>query len=269
MTAFIRSLCLAALLAAGSAWAQQQQTDTPDNPHSTKAKDKQGSSSSTADTNQQVQQAETANPHSTQNKDVKPVGRASKESIDAAERDNPEHPQSQDRLGSSASASHDQEAMLKNATPEMQLQKLHKVNLHEIELARLAEQNGTDRVKGLASTILKDHQAADQKVMALAKKKNISLSDAPMNPDMQKQKEMKKDRLSSLKGPEFDREFANEMATAHRRVISLAQTWKQNCKDQDVCNLIDSMLPTLERHQQMAEQLKAPAAQGRTPDKTR
>src|SRR6266404_2576373 len=118
MTAFIRSLCLAALLAAGSAWAQQQQTDNPDNPHSTKAKDKTGSSSSTTDTNQQGQQAETANPRSTQY--TPPSG-------------NPDHPQS-------AAADHDHEAMmLKNATPEMQLQKLHKVNLHEIEAGKLAE----------------------------------------------------------------------------------------------------------------------------------
>src|SRR6266478_2178412 len=41
MIAFIRSLCLAVLLAAGSAWAQQQQTDNPVNPHSTTAKDPQ------------------------------------------------------------------------------------------------------------------------------------------------------------------------------------------------------------------------------------
>jgi putative membrane protein len=275
MTAFIRSLCLAALLAAGSAWAQQQQTDNPDNPHSTKAKDKTGSSTSTTDTNQQTQQAETANPHSTQY--TPPAGSASKSSIDAAERQNPDNPASKDRTGTSATADqrgmamdHDQEmTMLKNATPEMQLQKLHKVNLHEIDAAKLAEQNGTDRVKTFARTLVRDHQDADKKVMDLAKKKNVSLSDAPMNPDKQKEKEMKKDRLSSLKGTEFDREFANQMAKGHQKVISLAQAWTQNCKDKDVCDLINSMLPTLQRHEQMAERLSAPAAQGRTPEPNR
>ena len=42
MNACIRSLCLAALLAAGSTWAQQSTSDNPQNPHSTTAKDKQG-----------------------------------------------------------------------------------------------------------------------------------------------------------------------------------------------------------------------------------
>jgi putative membrane protein len=275
MTAFIRSMCLAALLAAGSAWAQTQQTDNPDNPHSTKAKDKQSSGTATSDTNQQVQQGETANPHSTQY--TKPAGQASSSSIDAAERNNPDHPQSQDRIGTSANAQtpaadRDHEmSMLKNATPDMQLQKLHKVNQHEIEMGKLAEQNGSDRVKTFARTLIRDHQDADKKVMDLAKKKNVSLSEtAPaMSADKQRDKEMKKDRLSSLKGTDFDREFANEMAMGHKKVISLAQAWTQDCKDKDVCNLLTSLMPTLQQHEQMAERLRAPAAQGRAPEPTR
>src|SRR5205085_12030777 len=85
MTAFVRSLCLSALLAAGAAWAQQQPVDNPDNPHSTKAKDKQGSDVSASTTNQQVDQAEKPNPHHPQNKDTKPAGTASTESIDNAQ----------------------------------------------------------------------------------------------------------------------------------------------------------------------------------------
>src|SRR5947207_14714501 len=70
MTAFIRSLCLSALLAAGAAWAQQQPVDNPDNPHSTKAKDKQTSDVPSSTTNPQVNQAEQGSPRSPQNKDV-------------------------------------------------------------------------------------------------------------------------------------------------------------------------------------------------------
>src|SRR6185295_4041016 len=75
-----------------------------------------------------------------------------------------------------------------------------------------------------------------------------------------------KQHFSSLKGQDFDRMFVNRMSTEHRKVISMAQTFKQNCSDQDVCRLIDTMLPKLQQHQQMADQLKAPAAQGRTPE---
>src|SRR2546430_50165 len=90
MTTSIRSFCLAALLAARSAWAQQQPADNPDNPHSTQAKDKQGSDVSTSTTNQQVDQAEQPDPNSPQNKD-------------------------RDRVGS---AGMDHDAMMQNATPQ-------------------------------------------------------------------------------------------------------------------------------------------------------
>src|SRR3954469_20193512 len=139
MTSFIRSLCLAALLAAGSAWAQPQQVDNPDNPHSTKAKDKAGQDVPSSVTNQQTDQAEKTNPHHPDNRNTKPVGSASTQSIDAAPRDNPRDPQYKDRekLGSSsmqgsmAGMEQDHAAMM-NATAQQQLQKLHTTNLHEI-----------------------------------------------------------------------------------------------------------------------------------------
>jgi len=146
------------------------------------------------------------------------------------------------------------------------LQKLHLTNLEEIEMAKLAEQNGSDRVKGYARTLLRDHQDADVKVNELAKKKGIALSDSPKDPEIRKHMEAAKDELSTLKGPEFDRAFANRMSMGHKRVISMVQAWRQDCRDQDVCNLIDTLLPQLQKHAEMADQLKGPAAMGRTPE---
>ena len=265
MTALIRSLCLAALLAAGSAWAQQQPADNPDNPHSTQAKDKQGSDVPSSTSNQQADQAEKPNPHHPDNRDAKPVGAASQADIDAAERDNPQSPQNKDRdrVGSAAGMDHD--AMMKNATPQMILQKLHMANLEEIEMGKLAEQNGTDRVKSYAKTLQTDHTAADGQVKALAQKKNITLSDSPKNPEMQKKMDEAKNRFSNMKGAEFDRAFANHMSMGHKKVISMAQTWRQDCKDQDVCSLLDALMPKLQQHAQMADQLKGPAPMGRAP----
>jgi len=283
MTAFVRTLCLAALLAAGSAWAQQSQSDNPQNPHSTTAKDKQGTGTPSSVTNQQVDQNEKVNPHHPDNRNTKPAGAANNEQIDAAERGQPHHPQNKDRdklgtadqtsiSGGTATTDHgqmsgmDHEAMMKNATPQMQLQKLHMTNLHEIEMAKLAEQNGSDRVKSFAKTLQQDHQNADKQVKDLAQKKGISLSDTPKNPQMQQHKEMDKQQFTNLKGQEFDRVFANRMSQEHRKVISLAQSWSQNCQDRDVCNLIDQLLPKLQQHAQTADQLRGPAAQGRAPE---
>jgi putative membrane protein len=279
MTAFIRSFCLSALLAAGSAFAQQS-TDNPSNPHSTTAKDKQGSDVSNSSTNQQVDQAEKPNPHHPQNKDTKPAGTASTQSIDRSQQESPRSPQNKDRdsaggtMGAgqtTAMADKDQMSdmdhdMMKNATPQQQLQKLHMSNLHEIEMAKMAEQNGSDKIKSYAQTLQRDHQDADKKVKDLAQKKNITLSDTMKNPEMQQKMDQAKQRMSSMKGQEFDRMFANRMSMEHRRVISMAQNWKQNCTDQEVCSLIDTLMPKLQQHAQMADQLRGPTAQGRTPE---
>jgi putative membrane protein len=274
MNAFIRTLCIAALLAAGSASAQQSQSDNPQNPHSTTAKDKESTGTPSSVTNQQVDQNEKVNPHHPDNRNTKPAGSASTDQIDSAERGNPHHPQNKDRdkLGTADTAASDQmadmdhEAMTKNATPQMMLQKMHMSNLHEIEMAKVAEKNGSDKIQTYARTLEKDHQDADKQVKDLAKKKNITLTDSVKNPEMQQRMDAAKQRFSSLKGQEFDRAFANRMSMEHRRVISMAQNWRSDCKDQDVCGLIDTMLPKLQQHQQMADQLKGPAAQGRTPE---
>ena len=102
--------------------------------------------------------------------------------------------------------------------------------------------------------------------MDLAKRKGFTLTDTPKDAQKQQHMQMKKEQLSNLQGAQFDRAFANTMAMDHRKVISLAQAWKQDCKDRDVCSLIDSLLPTLQQHLTMAEQLRGPPAQGRAPD---
>jgi putative membrane protein len=274
MTAFIRSICLAALLAAGSAYAQQQ-VDDPANPHSTKAKDKQGSSTPSSTTNDQTQQAEQPNPHAVNNRDAKAAGDTSKSQIDAAETNNPHHVtnKDRDRMGTAAMpagqdqmASMDHDAMMQNATPQMVLQKIHAKNLEEIDMGKLAQDKGSDRIKQYAQTLQTDHQSADQKVQDLAKRKGFTLSDTAKNPEKQQKMQQMKDRLSALSGTEFDRAFANSMAMDHKHVISMLQGWRPNCKDQDVCGLVDTLLPKLQQHQQMADQLKGPTAQGRTPE---
>jgi len=278
MTAFIRSLCLSALLAAGATWAQQQPVDNPSNPHSTTAKDKPGSDVSSSSTNQQVDQAEKANPHHPQNKDTKPEGTASSQSIDNSQVNTPDNTRNKDRdrLGQTTAMTDkdqmsdmDHEMMMKNATPQQMLQRLHMSNLHEIEMAKVAEQNGSDKIKSYAQTLERDHQD-DKQVKDLAQKKNITLSDTMKmkNAEMQQKMDQAKQHFSSLKGAEFDHAFTNRMSMEHKRVISMAQTWKQDCKDQDVCNLIDTLMPKLQQHEQMANQLRGPTAQGRAPENT-
>jgi predicted outer membrane protein len=61
---------------------------------------------------------------------------------------------------------------------EAVLMKLHRANQHEIKLAQLAQKNGTSKVKSFAQRLVKDHNANDQKVTALARTMGVSLQDS-------------------------------------------------------------------------------------------
>ncbi len=277
MLSFIRYLCLAALLATGVALAQQQTSDDPGNPHSTKARDKQGSDTPAWITNQEANEAAKGNPSTTDNLnrgDGKPAGNPDGQSIDASERGNPNSIQNKDRdqlgdgpmAGPDLMGDMDHDEMMNDATPPMMLQRLHLSNVHETWMGKLAEQNGTNRIKSYARTLQRDHHDADEKVRALATKKNVTLSDTLKNPEMQKHMQLTKDRFSSLKGADFDRAFTNRMSMEHKKVLSMAQHWLQKCKDPDVCSLIDTLLPAMRQHAQLADDLKTPAVQGRVPE---
>jgi putative membrane protein len=146
------------------------------------------------------------------------------------------------------------------------MQKLHMANLEEIKMGKLAQQNGTDRIKSYAQTLVQDHQAADDQVKQLAQQKHVTLSDTPKNPKMQEHEKKMTDRLNSLKGAQFDRAFVDMMSGAHKHLIQMAQGWQSSVQDPDVKNLLGQMMPKLQQHAQMADQLKTPAAQGRAPE---
>jgi putative membrane protein len=74
-------------------------------------------------------------------------------------------------------------------------------------------------------------------------------------------------KLDGKSGADFDKTFASAMVDGHKHVIDMVKSARANCKDRDVCNLLDEMLPTLQKHERAAEDLRMPAAQGRTPEK--
>ncbi len=171
---------------------------------------------------------------------------------------------------------------------------LHRSNQHEISLANLAkERSSNNAVKEYADTIINDHKKADDEVQSFATAHNIDLKqdlhamqeghkgdlDAARSREVQSATgeyarpmpsagtggsgmaaEHKKaiDDLGKLKGPEFDRQFAKTMADSHRKVIDHLKTVRSNpTTDRDLTQLIDKLLPTLQKHESSAQQLES------------
>jgi putative membrane protein len=149
---------------------------------------------------------------------------------------------------------------------------LHVVNQMEIEAGRLAQEKGlAAEVRDFGGKLVREHRAADDKLLAYAKKRGLDLNAeaaaVQAQPDHAKMR-LAMDRLSSLQGAAFDRAFATEMADGHRKTIDKVTTARATATDPELKSLLGELLPALERHYRTAARLSdsAPRSSAATPD---
>jgi putative membrane protein len=140
----------------------------------------------------------------------------------------------------------------------------HHVNMMEVDLGKLAQKQGSAKVKTYAAMIVKDHTAANKDLKALAKKKGIAKISAFV-PETEAEKKEHDDamaameRIKTLKAVEFDREFLTMMVTDHDKLVSKTETQITAAKDPDLTAFLRKVKPTLQRHADKARELqKAP-----------
>jgi putative membrane protein len=126
------------------------------------------------------------------------------------------------------------------------LGKLHESNQKEIAMGKLAEKNGQSKdVIKYGKMLVKDHSAADKKVIALAKKEKVELPNPP---------EVKHDDMAA-KGSAFDSKFAKDMVDDHKKDIAEATTARDNTTDEQLKKLLTELVPTLQKHQDAAQHI--------------
>ena len=163
--------------------------------------------------------------------------------------------------------------------------KIHKINQMEIKAGQLAQRNSsTAKVKAYGQQLVRDHQAADQKITTLAQSLGVTLKndtttgrsqqpydttrgrygqrgDSAMQGHDQdamrehQQAEQRLQRLSTLQGTQFDAEFANFMAQGHDKAIKWLEQAQSNVQNSQLRTFITSTLPTLRTHLQVAQSL--------------
>ncbi|HEY4325387.1 MAG TPA: DUF4142 domain-containing protein [Mucilaginibacter sp.] len=118
------------------------------------------------------------------------------------------------------------------------------VGLTEVALGKIAEQKGVNkRVKNFGRMMVTDHTKANDKLVALAKSKNITL---PSAPDADGQKKI--DELSEKSGTEFDQAYVNYMADDHKKAIKTFENAAKNCADPDIKVFAYKTLHVLQKH---------------------
>jgi len=111
-------------------------------------------------------------------------------------------------------------------------------------------------VKAFANQMVRDHQAVNDKALALVKKLNVTPADNPTSQSLTKAAEVKRAELDKLSGSAFDRAYvANEVAY-HRTVNgALKDTLIPNAQNAELKSLLGTGLTLFTAHQEHAEHL--------------
>lgn len=123
---------------------------------------------------------------------------------------------------------------------------------HEVEGAKIAAAKASNAgVKAYANMLVKDHTAANNELLSLAKKKRITTTmataaDKPMA-----------EPWRSESGAALDRAYIDHAITEHEKDIALFEAESKDGRDADVKAWAEKKLPTLRAHLKAAQDLKA------------
>jgi len=125
-------------------------------------------------------------------------------------------------------------------------------SLAEINLANMAiSKTKNEQIKAYANMMLKDHGAANDELIALAKSKNITLPQA-MSEAHQKQS----NELNEKTGTDFDKKYAALMEEDHVKVLAFMEHEARKGTDPDLKAFANKMVPVINVHLNAIRKIK-------------
>lgn len=122
----------------------------------------------------------------------------------------------------------------------------------EVELGKLAVSKTKNAdVKKYAQMMIDDHTAANNKLMAIASSKQITLP-ATMSDDHKKHIA----DMSKMSGNDFDKHYIDMMVDDHGTVVDGFKKENENTKDAELKAFTGETLPTLTKHHDEAKAMK-------------
>jgi putative membrane protein len=126
------------------------------------------------------------------------------------------------------------------------LRHLHLANIQEIIMGKRAEKKGQSKdTRDFGSLLVRDHSAADKRLLAFAKRQKIDVSATG-----QTLEEPDAERTGT-----FDEKFAKGMVDEHEKSIADVKKAREASTDDAFNAFLDSVLPMLEDHRDLAQQI--------------
>ncbi|MFZ3374995.1 MAG: DUF4142 domain-containing protein [Chthoniobacterales bacterium] len=124
-------------------------------------------------------------------------------------------------------------------------------NMTEIQLAKIALANGQKQdVKNFANRMITDHGKAGDELKPIAQEMNV-----PLPEKVSAEHQQTIDRLSKLKGEEFDKAYSSAMVDDHKKVVAMFENAESDVQNSDLKKFAEQTLPTLKEHLELAEKL--------------
>jgi putative membrane protein len=137
----------------------------------------------------------------------------------------------------------------------------HAVNMFEIDMGKLAQNNGGNAVNKLGTKLVVDHGKADKTAMTFAEKhglKSIPDDTAMTDADRKAQADMTA-KLKGMTGADFDHEFLNMMVGGHEREIIKIEADIAIAENRDLVKMLKVVKPVLQQHLDQAKTLQKSA----------
>jgi putative membrane protein len=129
----------------------------------------------------------------------------------------------------------------------------------EVQMAQLAQQKATSKdVQKYAKQMIKDHTKANNNLMKIAAKKQMTFPTTPNAEQMQMMSQ-----LQQASGAEFDRMYI-QMAgiDSHQKMQGLFQSEISGGTDADLKSFASKTLPTVQKHLRMAQEMTSAGMTG-------
>ena len=129
----------------------------------------------------------------------------------------------------------------------------------DIGAAQQALKKSHDKaVRAFAEEMVRDHQAVNEKALALVKKLNVTPADNAISAGLSRDAAATKERLAALNGAAFDRAYVQNEVAYHKAVNSaLESTLIPSADNGELKALLETGLTLFREHQAHAEHVLA------------
>lgn len=139
------------------------------------------------------------------------------------------------------------------ADEERLLERLHGLFEHEMELGRLAQNQGSSGLtRKLGARLELDHDEADARLLRRAHSRGMTVPERGLDPEDR----LRGERLRTLQGPDFDRAFADAVDEDQARAAALLHAERALTADRRTRRDMDALLPLVDEHRKLAQYLQ-------------